>query len=142
VNEIATKRIIHHDLTNYYSLVIRELAPGLLLVDWEEVQESYQITQKEFGALKKAVDNYIKKHEPVYLLVDTYPSIIVDHSVLNKLQDKTHFENINAVALVLHSTTHRLSLNLSSQFNRTPIPIRGFTTRASAEKWLKKQMAE
>ena len=132
-------KIIQHIQSDYYSLVLKALEPNILLVEWIEVIENYQIQLNEIEALRNAIENYTAKCGPVKLLVNTFNGIIVDAETQKVLQNKHLYGGIRAVAILLQSTTHRISLNLSSQLNRNRIPIKAFTSQSSAHKWLKKK---
>ena len=142
---VAAKRtgtIIQHVQTDYFSLILRELDSGILMVVWDEVMENYQIHLSEIQYLRKAIQNYALKHGTVLLLVKTFDGIIVGPEIQKKLQNKEVYGGIRAVAIELQSTTHRISLNLSSQFSKNRIPIRAFASQESAFKWLKKKQSQ
>ncbi|XOV67892.1 MAG: hypothetical protein ACFHU9_01730 [Fluviicola sp.] len=134
-----TATILQHIQTDYFSLILRELEPGILRVEWEEALENYHIQKHEIDCAKKAIKNYTLKNGPVLLLIKTFDGIMVDPEVQKVLQNKEVFDGINAVAIELQSTTNRISLNLSAQFSRNRIPIRAFTSESNALQWLKKK---
>lgn len=134
-----TGTIIQHIQTDYFSLILREIEGGVLIVEWEEVMENYQIQDSEIESLRKGIRNYTLKNGPVLLFVKTFDGIIVGPEIQKKLQNKELYNGIHAVAIELHSTTHRISLNLSAQLSRNRTPIRAFTSESSARKWLNRR---
>jgi hypothetical protein len=134
-----TATILQHIQTDYFSLILRELEPGILRVEWEEVLENYHIQKYELDCARKAIKNYTLKNGPVLLLVKTFDGIVVDPEIQKVLQHKDTFIGINAVAIELRSTTNRISLNLSAQFNRNRTPIRAFTSESNALQWLQRK---
>lgn len=141
---VATKPtgiIIQHIQTDYFSLVLRQLEEGIIVIQWEEVMENYPVHPKEIKALQTAIQNFAQNNGPVLLLVETFDGIVVGPEIQKKLQNKEVYEDVKAVAIQLKSTTHRNSLNLSSQFNKNRIPIRAFASKENAIKWLKKKQS-
>jgi hypothetical protein len=118
---------------------MRSLDPNILLIEWEAVMENYQIQFREIDALRNAIENYTRQHGPIMLLVTTFDGIIVDAEIQKKLQNKQLFGGIRAVAIELRSTTHRISLNLSSQMSRNKVPIKAFASEVNAYKWLRRK---
>lgn len=131
--------IIQHIQTDHYSLILKKLNASTLILQWEDVIENYEIQVLEVEALRNAIENYVDREGPVKLLVKTYRGITVPSQIQKVLQHKQLYMGIKAVAVELKSTTHRLSLNFSTQFKRNRIPVRAFTSQIGAEKWLKKK---
>lgn len=130
---------MQHIQTDFYSLILKSLGQETLIIEWDEVIENYEIQVHEIEALHKALENFVIRNGPVKLLVKTYHGIGVAPEIQKVLQHKELYEGIKAVAIELQSTSQRLSLNFSSQFNKGRIPIRAFTSQSSAEKWLEKK---
>ncbi len=131
--------IVQHIQTDFYSLVLKTLGKETLLLEWDEVIDNYEVNVYEIEALRKAIENYVARKGAVKLLVKTYDGIVVGSEIQKVLQHKQLYGGIRAVAIELQSTSQRLSLNFTSQFNRGRIPIKGFTSQVNAEKWLSKK---
>lgn len=135
--------IIQHVQTDYFSLIIRKLDDHILILEWEEVMENYQIQWHEIKAVRKALQNYSDNNGPVAILVKTFEGIVISPEIQKRLQDAKIYTDVIAVAIELKSTTHRISLNLSAQFSKNRTAIRAFATEDNAYKWLvKKQLKE
>lgn len=137
-NKSSSPQVVQHIQADQYSLLLKEIEPATLLIEWGEVFETYQIRNKEIEYVRKAVSNYNRKNGNVLLLIKIYNGFLLAPESQKKLTEHALFEGVNAVALILESTTHRLSLNLVAQLNRFPVPVRGFATEENAQKWLQK----
>lgn len=128
--------IIQHIQTDFFSLILRKIDHNILLIEWDSIVENYQIRLEEISWLRKAIQNYTASNGPSMLLIKTFNGIIVDSKVQKLLQNKEMCGEIRAVAIVIKSTTQRLSLNLSAQFGKNKIPLRSFPSQNGANKWL------
>ena len=73
----STGTIIQHIQTDYFSLLLRQLDEDILVIEWKEVMENYQVQWMEIEALRKAIQNYALKNDRVLLFVQTFDGIIV-----------------------------------------------------------------
>lgn len=140
-NPSPSSKIVQHIQHDLFSLIIVRKDRRTLNIHWEQVHENYQIKIWELEAALKAIKNNSEMYK-VGLLIDAYEGISFDKETLKFVQTKENLENLSAVAVVLKSSTQRLSLNLYASFNRVGIPIRGFMNRDYAEQWLRKKQLQ
>ena len=100
--------IVQHIQTDYFSLILRTLEPNILLVEWNEVIENYQVESVEVEALRTAIENYTAQHGPIKLLVNTFDGIIVDAQIQKLLHNKHLYGGIRAVAILLQSNVFHI----------------------------------
>lgn len=129
---------MQHDL---FSLLVLKQDRRTLVVRWEDIRENYRIQLKEVEAIHKVIKNN-SEHHKIGLLVEAYEGISFTKEALKFIQSKEHHENLSAIAVILKSSTQRLSLNLYANFNRSEIPVRGFMSKDYAQQWLRKKQLQ
>lgn len=130
--------IVQHIQTTEVSIVVTQSHQNQFDVKWEEVMDKYVVPMLLLEHLVKAIGNCAKE-EKASLLIHTYPGIALSKELQKALQDHELYKCTSSIAIILPSTALRISLNLFSQLQNIPVPIKAFSNEAQAQNWLNKQ---